>query len=177
MDYSIKKCEIQDAKKYTDHTLYHMKEKAIGGSYAHPFSSTHIWNREEFLSNLIKKWSLEPFTPNYEIAWGAFIDGKLIGHINLRCGGIEALKHRMRLGMGIETPYRSLGIGKSLFNTALKWAQEQKEVAWIDLSVFSSNLVAQKLYLKNGFKITHRIEDALRIDGESINDIQMVLKI
>ena len=149
----------------------------IGDIYVHPFSSSHQWDKEEFLGSLIKKWSSNPFTPNWEQAWVAEVDGKFVGHLNLRCGGIEALKHRMRLGMGIENPYRSIGIGKALVETATQWAKIQEQIFWIDLSVFSKNAVARKLYERFNFRETYLIEDALRVDGEIIDDIQMVLRL
>lgn len=177
MNFTIRQTAIEDIKDFTRHCIFHMREKGIGGIYVHPFSSSHIWNEEEFSANLIKKWSSEPFSPNWEIAWVAIVEGKFVGHINLRCGGIEAQKHRMRLGMGIENSFRSMGIGKSLLNKALSWAKGAEEISWIDLSVFSKNEVARKLYANMGFVATHTIEDALRVDGESIDDIQMVLKL
>lgn len=154
-----------------------MKEKGIGGKFSHPFSSSHVWDEEQFLVNLIQRWSQQPFSPNWEIAWVAEVDGKIAGHLNLRCGGIPAAIHRMRLGMGIETPYRSQGIGKELLRSAIEWAKAQENIFWIDLSVFSHNVAAIKLYESMGFKKTYEIEDALRIDDEIITDIQMVLKL
>ena len=177
MNVEIKMCEPGDAKAYTDHCLFHMQEKGIGGIYVHPFPHSHAWDKDDFLGKLIVKWTSEPFSPNWEVAWVAVVDGKFAGHLNLRCGSIDASKHRMRLGMGIEDAYRSMGIGSSLLKAATEWAQNQKQISWIDLSVFSKNAVAMKLYEKFGFRKTYVIEDALRLENESIDDIQMVLKV
>ena len=49
-----------------------MQEKGIGGIYAHPFPANHKWDREKFHASLIKKWSLTPFSPSWEIAWAVF---------------------------------------------------------------------------------------------------------
>lgn len=173
----IKECKLEDAQEYTKHCIFHMKEKGFGGRYSHPFSSSHQLDEQDYLANIIKKWSLKRLSPGWEIAWAAYSEDRLVGHLNLRCGGIEAAKHRMRLGMGIEMPFRSLGIGKVLLKTALEWARNESDVAWIDLSVFANNIAAQKLYEGQGFKILYTIEDALRIEDEIYDDIQMVLKI
>lgn len=172
MSFNIKICPLKDAKAYTDHCLTHMQEKGIGDIYVHPFSSSHKWDKEEYLNGLIDKWSLPPFAPNWEIAWVAEINEKFVGHLNLRCGGIDALKHRMRLGMGIEKPYRSIGIGKALVEAATQWARKQEQIFWIDLSVFSKNVPARKLYERFNFLEAYLVEDALRVDGEIIDDIQ-----
>lgn len=177
MNFLIRKTTLEDVETYTRHCIAHMKEKGIGGIYVHPFPTSHNWNEEEFSSRIREKWSTEPFSPNWEIAWVATVDEKFVGHLNLRCGGIEAQKHRMRLGMGIENSFRSMGIGKALLETALSWAKMYDQISWIDLSVFSKNEVAIKLYESMGFLDTYTIKDALRVDGESIDDVQMILKL
>ena len=116
-------------------------------------------------------------SPDYETAWVAIVDGKFVGHLNLRCGGITAAAHRMRLGMGIEKPYRSVGIGSALISAALQWAREQESISWIDLGVFAKNHAARDLYKKHGFVETYIVPDALRVENEIIDDVQMVLKL
>lgn len=175
--FSIRVCDLSEVGQYTDHCIEHMKERGIGDIYVHPFPSSHPWDREEFLEGLTKKWSSPKKSPGWEIAWVAVVDGHFVGHLNLKCGGIEASKHRMRLGMGIIAPYRSKGIGKALVKTAIEWAKTQQDVFWIDLSVFSKNTAAQKLYRSFGFQEQWLIQDALRVEGESIDDIQMTLKV
>lgn len=105
------------------------------------------------------------------------VNEKIIGHINLRCGSIDPGKLQMQLGMGVETLFRSAGIGNALLKEALGWAQQQKEIAWLDLSVFSSNHAAKNLYKKHGFGEIYTVKDAFRIEGESIDDVQMELKL
>lgn len=177
MNFTIRTCTLVDAHAYANHCLTHLKEKGIGGIYAHPFSENHVWDEEQFLKTLMQKWALPDFSPNWEIAWVAEVDGKMVGHLNLRCGGIPAAVHRMRLGMGIETPYRSMGIGTALLGSAITWAKNQKQISWIDLSVFAENHTAIKLYESFGFRKIFEIEDALRVNDVIITDNQMVLKL
>lgn len=173
----IQVCNLEDIEQYTDHCIEHMREKGIGNIYVHPFLSTHPWNKEEFLASLTKKWTLPQYSPNWEIAWVAVVNNQFVGHLNLRCGGIEASKHRMRLGMGIITPYRSMGLGKELLDTAIKWAKAQEAVSWIELSVFAKNSTARKLYASFGFQEQWVIKDAIRLEDEIIDDVQMTLKL
>lgn len=177
MNFEIRKCHLSDIESYSKHAIYHLTEKGIGDIYVHPFPSTYKPDFNEFVFNLSKKWSAQPFTPNWEITWIALVNNKIVGHLNLRCGGIQALVHRMKLGMGLEKEFRSKGIGSELLKTAILWAKSQKEISWIDLSTFSKNTAARSMYKKFGFIETHIIEDALRVDNESIDDVQMVLKL
>lgn len=173
----IRRCTLDDLTSYADHSIFHMTEKGIDGVYAHPFPASHQWNRTEFIENLRKRWSSEPWSPNWEVSWVAIQEGRMVGHLNLSCGGIEATKHRMVLGMGVEAPYRSQGIGRRLLNDALTWTKEQRKVSWIDLGVFSKNTAAFKLYQSFGFEASATIIDAIRIGDESIDDIRMTLKL
>lgn len=177
MNFEIRKANIEDLESYAKHSTYHLTEKGIGGIFVHPFPSNHQPDLAEFSINLKSKWTSEPFTPNWEIAWIAIADKKIVGHLNMRCGGIEVLVHRMKLGMGIANGYRSLGIGTALMNAALEWAKSQNKIAWIDLSVFENNSAARALYKKFGFIETYTIEDALRVEDQSINDVQMTLRL
>lgn len=64
------------------------------------------------------------------------------------CGGIQAQVHRMKLGMSVIEGFRSSGIGKTLLETAIHWAKDQKQVDWIYLSTFLKNQAARSLYKK-----------------------------
>lgn len=177
MNFTIKQCSTDDAELYTRHCITHMQEKGIGGIYVNPFPIDHKWDEAEFLEKIVKSLSSKPFSPNWSMIWVAVVDEKFVGHVNLRCGGIDAQVHRMRLGIGIENDYRSQGIGKAMMEVALSWAKEQKQISWIDLSVFAKNVVARKLYASLGFKEQGIIEDALRIEDERIDDVQMTLRL
>ena len=177
VSFEIRKATIEDLESYTKHCVYHLTEKGIGDIFVHPFPTHHEFDFVEFSTNLKKKWTSDPFTPNWEIAWIAISDKKVVGHLNMRCGGIEALVHRMKLGMGIENGYRSLGIGTALLRSAMEWSVTQNKISWIDLSVFEINSAARSLYKKFGFIETHTIEDALRVEDQSINDVRMTLRL
>lgn len=177
MKFEIKRCNVEIANPYADHAILCLTEKGIGGVFVHPFPSNYTRDSAKFAEDLKENWSSESFTPNWEIAWAAIVDGKIIGHLNLRCGGIQAQVHRMKLGMSVIDGFRSFGIGKALLETAIQWAKEQHQINWIDLSVFSKNQAARSLYKKFGFKELLIIEDALRVENEIIDDVQMTLRL
>lgn len=177
MNFEIKKCNIEDVNSYTEHAIYCLTEKGIGDIFVHPFPKSHTFDQKEFAESLKKKWSAPPFSPNWEIAWIALANEKMVGHLHLRCGGIQAQVHRMKLGMSILDGHRSSGIGTSLLDTAIKWAKDKNNIDWIDLSTFSKNQAARSLYKKFGFKELFVMEDALRVENEIIDDVQMTLRL
>lgn len=111
----------------------------------------------------------------WERAWGLF-DGEAIGgHVQLLGSAIPAARHRASVGMGLERAWRRRGWGEKLLTTALDWAREQTFLDWVDLGVFGENVAAHALYTKLGFRETGRVEDRYRVDGETIDDIEMTL--
>ncbi|MGZ3775754.1 MAG: N-acetyltransferase family protein [Pseudobdellovibrionaceae bacterium] len=177
MNFEIRLATLNDIDAYSKHCIFNLSEKGIDNSFVHPYPGSYCPDISEYSANIENKWNKEPFSPNWEIAWVAIVNGKIVGHLDMRCGGIEALVHRMRLGMGIENGFRSVGIGTHLLKAALNWAKDQNKISWIDLSVFENNHAARSLYKKYGFKEIFLIEDALRIENESINDVQMTLRL
>ena len=60
--------------------------------------------------------------------------------------------------------------------TVIAYARAQG-FAWIDLGVFEENVPAMRLYTALGFVPTGRVEDRFRVEGASITDVQMSLKL
>jgi len=82
----------------------------------------------------------------------AELDSHIIGFCEIQRISVKPdLAHRAELGISVKTEYRGRGIATSLLNEALEKCREKFEI--IELSVFSTNTVAKRLYEKAGFKI------------------------
>lgn len=103
--------------------------------------------------------------------------GHIIGHLDLKSDGLRAGLHRCELGIGIETAFRGMGLGKKLMNTAIEFARSEESLAWIDLRVFANNTKARVLYKQLGFTEVGILKDRFRIGSESIDDILMLLNV
>jgi ribosomal protein S18 acetylase RimI-like enzyme len=119
-----------------------------------------------------------------EALWGrAWIlvepsDGRVVGHAELLGGRCPSERHRATMGVGVLHAYTRQGHGKRLLDSAVRWAREQGSIDWIDLCVFSTNLLARTLYKRVGFVDTGFRQDAYRLDsGASVDDIHMVLRL
>ena len=99
----------------------------------------------------------------------------MIGHSDLRARGVETAKHRALLGLGVETAQRGRGLGATLLQTTIDWARAHPLLEYVDLSVFAHNAPAIALYERSGFVQTGRVNDLFRVDGTSIDDVQMTL--
>ncbi len=164
---------LDDLDAYLEHHALHRAESGKGGdSIFTPFPDS----REVDGARSSRKhgWNKSLDEPGWIRTWGAFVEGRVVGDVELHGGDIEATRHRAFLGVGVQRPHRGTGLGRSLMETAISWAREAG-VAGIDLGVFEGNSRALALYSKLGFEIVGTFEDAFRVSGQSITDIRMVL--
>jgi RimJ/RimL family protein N-acetyltransferase len=104
-------------------------------------------------------------------------DERFVGLAELKGDQFRAGLHRCELGIGIERPYRKLGFGRRLMEGVIDVARSTHVVEWVDLYVFGHNTAARALYEKLGFRETGTVVDRFRIDGQTIEDVMMTLKI
>ncbi len=79
-------------------------------------------------------------------------------------------------GHGIERRARGQGHGRALIEGRSAWARDHG-LAWIDLGVFAHNASARALYAKVGFVEVGTTRDQFRVDGTSIDDVAMTLRL
>jgi RimJ/RimL family protein N-acetyltransferase len=144
----------------------------------HPLPAAAIAGRytAEKKAQMLGRWCKSLDEVGWGRAWGLREGGRVLGHVNLRGGEPETRAHRAELGLGVERAYIGHGHGQRLMETAIDWARAQG-LAWIDLGVFAENAPARALYAKLGFVETGRREDLFRVDGRSIDDIEMSLRL
>lgn len=114
---------------------------------------------------------------NIEGNWPHFIavkDGHIIGWCDISALDRPVFAHIGSLGIGILAPYRGLGIGKKLLQTAIQKA-EQKGLTRIELTVRENNEPAIALYKKFGFVIEGIHKKGVCIDGKYENHVFMAL--
>ena len=119
-------------------------------------------------------WATPLDEPYWLRTWGAIVDGEIRGHIDLHGGRLSSEFHRAMLGMGVERPWRRLGHGRRLIDTAIAWARKV-QLAWLDLGVFAHNRRARALYAAVGFIEVGTTRDRFRVDGVAIDDVAMAL--
>jgi RimJ/RimL family protein N-acetyltransferase len=85
------------------------------------------------------------------------------------------LRHRGRLGIGVQVPFRGLGVGEALLTTLTDWATAEPELERVELSVFAHNMRAMNLYVKCGFVEEARLPRACKLaDGTYYDEVMMV---
>ncbi len=122
------------------------------------------------------EWARPLTQPLWLRTWGLMEDGAVLGHLDLHGGRLPAELHRATLGMGLERGARGQGHGRAMIEAAIAWARD-RGLAWLDLGVFAHNKPARALYASVGFVELGTTRDQFRVDGTSIDDVAMTLRL
>ena len=121
-----------------------------------------------------KEYIKDVASSDSEIMIAAFINNKLAGSAGIRCMNNHIkLKHRAIFGISIKEKYWNNGLGSTLIREII---EEAKKMGYeqIELSVFSDNEKAIRLYEKNGFEVWGKSKNAFKLkDGRYCDEIIM----
>lgn len=106
----------------------------------------------------------------------ARLDSSIVGVLSFRLYQHNQMRHSGELGMSVSKPFRRMGIGTRLIQILVSWAKLHG-VRRIELSVFSSNLDAFRLYTRLGFRVEGRLLGAIRVGMAYMDKILMCLHI
>lgn len=116
-----------------------------------------------------------------EVGWQRWflvkMDHQVQGHYSLKGSSFRSALYRCELSMGLEVTIRHQGIGTIVLEHAINYARSIANLEWIDLNVMGHNVVARSLYEKIGFETVGVIRDRFRIQGESLDDVMMCLRL
>jgi len=172
---TIRLLRTSDLRAAGLHIERHASESGRDGDIVFaPFSE---FDRDAYEASRYESWRRAIDLPGWERCWGALLQDRIIGHLDLTGGHLYSGLHRARLGIGVERHQRGKGIGTALLQAAIRWAITERELSWVDLSVFAHNERAQRLYKSLGFVETGRTPDAYRLGRMSIDDVHMVLRV
>jgi ribosomal protein S18 acetylase RimI-like enzyme len=104
----------------------------------------------------------------------AIVDGEVAGWCDITAMTRPVFAHRGTLGMGVLEAYRGMGIGRALIEAALA-AARARGLARVDLQVLADNERAIALYRAVGFVVEGVKRDAYRVDGRSVDLVDMAL--
>ena len=148
-----------------------------GAAHSHPYGTSDPFDLQEGRAREVTRWSTEIDDVGWRRVWGLFDRDGLVGHVYLAGGELRSELHRVNMGMGIDVAHRRQGGGTLLLESAIAWARGHAGIDWIDLGVFFDNPGAKALYERLGFVVLGRTPDRFRVDGHSLGDTAMTLKV
>lgn len=109
---------------------------------------------------------------------GAFDAGALIGILSLERDTKIKLGHKALVSRMFVAPSLSrAGVGRAMLQEAIHLAKQVPEIHQLYLTVLDTNLPAQSLYLSEGFEKFAHEPRAVCVEGEYIDEWQMVLQL
>ena len=147
-----------------------------------PYSRDAPWVASERMEPFRRGLDAPVGEPHWRRTWGAFDDsgaggGAIMGHVDLRAHDEPSTRHRALLGMGVHRAHRRRGLGRALVEFVMAWAREETALEWIDLGFLGGNTPAERLYRSVGFEVVGRVRDMFRVDGLSVDDIRMAVRV
>lgn len=97
---------------------------------------------------------------------------ELAGYISAQRGGLKRIQHTANVVTGVRQKYRRRGIGTKFFEELDEWAREN-QVTRMELTVLCPNIIALRLYEKNGFVIEGIKRNSMLLHGELVDEYYM----
>lgn len=138
------------------------------------FGSTYEREVEFSLEFVAKR--LEPIKEKFIL--GAFTNNSLVGTVTFMRENSVKVSHKGNVfAMYIAPEVRRMGLGKSLMIDLIRRAKTFDGLEQINLTVVSENNSAKKLYQSLGFEVYGVERNALKFNGQYLDEDLMVLKI
>ena len=139
----------------------HAGPKAQAGTLQLPYPSADMW----------RKRLADPAPENHALV--AIEAGLIIGHVGLDLCQRRRRSHVAMMGMAVLDQRQGQGIGSALMQAILAQADNWLNILRIELTVYTDNAAALRLYQKFGFVIegTHRafaLRDGVYVDAHAM---------
>jgi len=136
--------------------------KVIWGTLQLPFPSLEVW----------KKRLAEQRDGFYGLA--ACVDSEVVGSASLLVDlRSPRRRHAAELGIAVHDDWQSRGIGSRLLEAVLGLADNWLNVERVELTVYTDNVVAVRLYERFGFVIEGTLRNFTFRDGEFVDAFVM----
>ncbi len=138
MNITIRRVEPEDFEQVYKIFTY---PKVVWGTLQLPYPSREIW----------RKRLAEPEEGRYSLA--AVVGGEIVGHLGLSTEPRPRRKHAGGIGMAVRDDFQGQGVGTALLEAAIDIADNWLNLQRLELTVFTDNEPAVRLYKKCGFEI------------------------
>jgi len=133
----------------------HAQPKAIWGTLQTPFPSAELWRKR--LSE----------QPDSLFGLCASVSGEVVGTLGLSIAeGSPRRRHVGEIGMTVHDDWHCRGIGTALMRAAVELADRWLNLSRLELTVYTDNAPALKLYEKFDFEIEGTLRRYSFRDGE-----------
>ncbi|MGF9563943.1 GNAT family N-acetyltransferase [Neorhizobium sp. JUb45] len=100
-------------------------------------------------------------------------DGRTIGDIGLSPAGNPRRRHAATIGMGVHDEFAGRGVGSALMKAVLDIADNWLDLHRVELTVFTDNEAAIRLYERHGFVTEGCLKQFAFRDGRYVDALTM----
>jgi L-phenylalanine/L-methionine N-acetyltransferase len=159
MNIVIRRVEPGDYKAIC---AVHAQPNAIYGTAQLPFPSEELWKER------LAKFGEQ----NYGLV--ACVEGEVVGMLSLHPASTSPRrKHAATIGMAVHDKWAGKGIGSALMQAAVELADKWLNVTRLELTAYTDNEAAVRLYKKFGFVIEGTHKRHTFRDGELVDAYTM----
>ena len=116
-----------------------MQPRAVWGTAQLPFPSAESWRKK-----------LENPPPGF-YSLVACAEGEVVGHLGLHTPANPRRRHVGSIGMAVRDDWNGQGVGSALMQAATELADRWLNLTRLELTVYTDNVPAVRLYEKFGF--------------------------
>jgi putative acetyltransferase len=159
---TIRRATAKDAAAITRH----MSDPAVfGGLLQMPYPSEEVW---------LARLSEGAAAVKSDLLLVAERDAEVVGQAGLFSPGpAPRRRHAMGLGISVATAAQGQGVGSALMAALCDYADNWVGCLRIELTVYSDNLVAQRLYRHFGFELEGTFRGYALRDGVYVDALSM----
>lgn len=156
MNLTIRRTRLADAAAY----VRVMGDPAVyAGTMQMPYASEEDWATR--LAALVGK---------PDLALVAELDGEVVGTAGLHPAGMSMRRrHAWFIGISVASSAQRRGIGDALMKAMCDYADRWVGALRLELTVFTDNATAIRLYRRHGFEIEGTFRDYVLRDGEYVD--------
>lgn len=143
MTITIRHAEPDD---YASIAAIYAQPRAAAGTLQIPLQSAEVWRKR-----------LGAMSPSDRMLV-AVVAGQVVGNLGLQPGTHARRAHVAGIGMAVHDDFQGQGVGTALVKAAVDLADNWLNLLRLELTVWTDNEPAQRLYQRQGFVLegTHR---------------------
>ncbi len=158
MTVKVRRAEPADAQAIKQ--IYECKN-AYSSTLQLPHPSLAVW--EKRVTNI----------PDNVFAYVALIDGEIVGNLGFEVSTSPRRRHVASFGMGVKDDVQGKGVGSALLATVIDLADNWLNLKRIEITVYTDNERAIRLYKKFGFEIEGESKAYAFRNGEFVSAYHM----
>lgn len=176
---SIEQLKEEKLDDFFEYLTKHLSENGINNTLRfQPFTKKQSKLSTEWKVKFENGLNKDFKTTGWRKLWVATNElDQIVGHIDIRSHIDQNTDHRVLLGMGVDSNFRKMKIGRKLIQYIVDYCKRDNDICWIDLQVLTNNIPAIRLYENLNFQSQSIITDMYRIDNKSYDYMSMNLNV